>query len=227
MSNTYLDRLNPNLLVCLHYASRTMWLVLAGLFGLIGYQLYALGISDHGDATGSFLGLKFSLHDAGPGLVVMIFALVCSVIGAIRTKLELGPDIVKALAPPPEHRDQTAEERPITGRECKLSHDMLELLMKTKGAFAMLNSNGEVDIESVGWATISPEIRRPAVMQLAKQIKLGKHGPWSGKYGDCTMSGRAISADQKTWCIVELNPTASDAIRQIAQEETRPIIFGV
>jgi hypothetical protein len=37
----------------------------------------------------------------------------------------------------------------------------------------------------------------PSHMQVAKQIKLGKHGPWSGKYGDCTMSGRAISADQK------------------------------
>jgi hypothetical protein len=116
---------------------------------------------------------------------------------------------------------------PFTGRECKLSYDMLEVLRKMKGAFAILNSKGEADIESLGWSTISPEIRGAAMIQLAKKVKLGERGVWSGKYGDCTMAAHAVLVDQKTWCIVGLTPTTSDAIRRIAQEETRPIIFGV
>lgn len=47
--SSHLDRVNLNLVIVLHFVSKAMWLGLAGLFGLIGYKLYALGITQVGD----------------------------------------------------------------------------------------------------------------------------------------------------------------------------------
>jgi hypothetical protein len=49
--STFLDRLKANLGVALPYLPRTMWLALAGIFGVIGYKLYALGLQQAGRAV--------------------------------------------------------------------------------------------------------------------------------------------------------------------------------
>jgi hypothetical protein len=99
----YMQRVNPNLIVLLHYAGKALWLVLATVFGVIGFQLYAIGVQATGDATATLpLGISFSLQGAGPGLVVMVFALLCSLVGAVKAKVELTPEAIRLMAPAPE-----------------------------------------------------------------------------------------------------------------------------
>jgi hypothetical protein len=99
----YMQRVSPNLIVLLHYAGKALWLVLAAVFGLIGFQLYAIGVQATGDATASLpLGISFSLQGAGPGLVVMVIALLCSLVGAVKAKVELTPEAIRLMAPAPE-----------------------------------------------------------------------------------------------------------------------------
>ena len=46
-----------------------------------------------------------TLQSAGPGLVVMVIALLCSLVGALRSKIEMRPDAVN-IAAAPDSRDQ-------------------------------------------------------------------------------------------------------------------------
>jgi hypothetical protein len=99
----YMQRVSPNLIVLLHYAGKALWLVLAAAFGFIGFQLYAIGVQAPGNATASLpLGISFSLQGAGPGLVVMVIALLCSLVGAVKAKVELTPEAIRLMAPAPE-----------------------------------------------------------------------------------------------------------------------------
>jgi len=108
--DNYMQRVSPNLIVLLHYAGKALWLVLAAVFGLIGFQLYAIGIQATGNATASLpFGISLSLQSAGPGLVVMVIALLCSLVGAVKAKVELTPEAIRLMAPAPEpdrRRDQ-------------------------------------------------------------------------------------------------------------------------
>jgi hypothetical protein len=102
-SANYFERVNPNLIVLLHYTGKAFWLVLAAFFGIIGFKLYAIGVQATGDATATLpLGVSFSLHGAGPGLVVMVIALLCSLVGAVKAKVELTPEAIRLMAPAPE-----------------------------------------------------------------------------------------------------------------------------
>lgn len=99
----YMQRVNPNLIVLLHYAGKALWLVLAAVFGVVGFKLYAIGVQAVGGATATLpLGISFSLQDAGPGLVVMVVALLCSLVGAVKAKVELTPEAIRLMAPAPE-----------------------------------------------------------------------------------------------------------------------------
>lgn len=101
-AGNYMQRVNPNLIVLLHYAGKALWLVLAAVFGIVGFKLYAIGVQAVGDATATLpLGISFSLQGAGPGLVVMVVALLCSLVGAIKARVELTPEAIRLMAPPP------------------------------------------------------------------------------------------------------------------------------
>jgi hypothetical protein len=112
----YMQKVNPNLIVLLHYAGKVFWLVLAAVFGVIGFKLYAIGVQTMGDATMALpLGISFSLHNAGPGLVVMVIALLCSLVGAVMSKVELTPEAIRIMVPPPtpdrrSDKDVSADE---------------------------------------------------------------------------------------------------------------------
>jgi hypothetical protein len=43
--------INLNLVIVLHYISKTLWLGLAAFFGVIGFNLYAIGIEQKGPAV--------------------------------------------------------------------------------------------------------------------------------------------------------------------------------
>ena len=94
-----MQRVNPNLIIVLHYAGKALWLVLAAVFAVIGYQLYALGIQSAGNAQATLpLGISITLDSAGPGLVVMVMALFCSLVGAVRSRVELTPQAIHLAA---------------------------------------------------------------------------------------------------------------------------------
>jgi hypothetical protein len=95
-----MQRVNPNLIIALHYVGKALWIVLAAVFGFIGYKLYALGVQSVGNAQATLpLGISFTLDNAGPGLVVMIMALLCALIGAVKSKVELTPEAIRLMAP--------------------------------------------------------------------------------------------------------------------------------
>src|SRR5271157_3577131 len=97
-AGNYMQRVNPNLIIALHYAGKALWLVLAAVFGICGYQLYALGVKAVGNADATLpLGISFSLHNAGPGLIVMVIALLCSLVGAVKAKVELTPEASRLM----------------------------------------------------------------------------------------------------------------------------------
>lgn len=103
-ARNYMQSVNPNLIIALHYAGKALWLVLACILGIIGYQLYALGVKAVGNADAILpLGISFSLHDAGPGLIVMVIALLCSLVGAVKAKIELTPDAIRVMGGPVPH----------------------------------------------------------------------------------------------------------------------------
>jgi hypothetical protein len=54
MSENYIQRANPNLIISLHYLSKALWLLLAATFGVIGYNLYKLGVQSVGGAKANF-----------------------------------------------------------------------------------------------------------------------------------------------------------------------------
>jgi len=110
-AGNYMQRVNPNLIVLLHYAGKALWLVLAAVFGIVGFKLYAIGVQAVGDATATLpFGISVSLQGAGPGLVVMVVALFCSLVGAVKAKVELTPEAIRLMAPAPEpSRGETQE----------------------------------------------------------------------------------------------------------------------
>ena len=95
----YLNKTNPNLVVILHYLSKTLWVILSALFGYIGFQLYSLGIGTPGNAELVLLGLEITLENAGPGLVVMAISLACSLVGASRARVEMTEDSLSITSP--------------------------------------------------------------------------------------------------------------------------------
>lgn len=95
----YIERTNPNLVVLLHFLSKSLWLFLAAFFGYVGMKLYLIGVTASGNAKATFFGVEMTLENAGPGLVVMVVALLCSLVGAIRAKVVLSRDSIVLAAP--------------------------------------------------------------------------------------------------------------------------------
>jgi hypothetical protein len=244
---SYLDRLNPNLVVILHYLSKVSWLVLAALFGLVGYKLYAIGIQTTGSTTVNLLGISFSLKNAGPGLTVMMFALACSVIGSIRSKIEFLPTKVTISAPQktdpsPEPARELATQEVL--RECKLFGQLLHYLAEGSPAFVILNSLGRIDLESVSWSAIPEDVQKNAVLNAANWMSSDKTlSSWSGSIGEWNVRrtlvvspaqrenpGKTSSKARLRLCVVSLDPrpstvTAATYLKSIIMEDTRPLVL--
>jgi hypothetical protein len=228
--DTYLDRVNPNLLITLHYVGKLFWLGLAAVFGVIGYDLYALGLSQSGSAEVGVPGiLSFTLKDAGPGLIVMVFALTSTVIGTIRSKVVLKPGEISFSAPPSKGTidDPTAFH---CIRECRLSSDLVAYLANgRREAFAVLNSLHQVDIESFGWTAIPDNIKEQLLRDASQWMSCYKQGdcePTSKmSLGEWTVQRSLILVEARTWCV--LNVTTSDPAhqRQIVSADTEPVIY--
>ena len=122
----YFNKTNPNLVVILHYLSKTQWVILSALFGYIGFQLYSLGIGTPGNAELALPGLEITLENAGPGLVVMAVSLACSLVGACRARVEMTEDSL-SITSPRDHK--TEAELPRTLGVLEHSWGLTEIAM--------------------------------------------------------------------------------------------------
>jgi hypothetical protein len=238
---------NPNLTIVLHYVSKTFWLVLAGIFGVIGYNLYVLGMVYTTKASFSFLGMKFTLEDAGPGLVVMVFALACSLIGAIRSKVEFKKNglVISAPEPQPHGPVQDKLNPSAAARECKLSRRLVAYLTKYPQNYVVLNSHGHIDLESLTWSVVSSDVQQRAVSDAAAWMRgLPRGGPmeWNGTIGSWTVQRTIISIlpieqycrpdddtrfngdREQRWCVVKVGTHEPPYDNQMESEEDRVIV---
>lgn len=102
-----MNSLNPNFVVLLHFLGKLLWILLAAFFGYVGLELYKMGLAGGTEAAGKFVGIEFTLSNAGPGLVVMVIALICCLIGAVRAKIVMDGDSLSMM-----HKVPVAELRP-------------------------------------------------------------------------------------------------------------------
>ena len=97
-----IDRTDPNLAIILHFCGKALWILLAAFFGYVGLRLYSIGITDSANASANVFGVEVNLENAGPGLIVMVMALVSSVVGVVRSKLEITEGGITVVAAPVE-----------------------------------------------------------------------------------------------------------------------------
>jgi hypothetical protein len=115
----------------------------------------------------------------------------------------------------------------VSARECKLFGGLLTYLSECQhNAFAILNSQCQIDIESMGWSAAPAEIRRKAVSAASgwrkaaiKTEEISIDG-WRVKLQMVSI----LTPQSQTWRIVTLIPPVGDkSVSDIAREEMRPI----
>jgi len=227
MPDNYLERTNPNLVVILHFLGKSLWILLACVFACVGYKLYAIGITAVGQAEIGAPGiLSVSLKNAGPGLVVMIAALACAVVGAVRSRVELTKERVVLLGAAdncPEPSDGLAELG-----DFKLFKDIArDYVAHASCAFIVMNSGGNIDFASAGWSVV-PEELRSAILNTGTQwlARSGSAMEWSGSMREWKVVRKKIllpGSEHSVRCAVFVAPSTMVDQRNIAVEETRAI----
>jgi hypothetical protein len=212
---------NPNLIVVLHYVSKTLWLVLAGVFGLIGYKLYALGVQQAGEAGAKFIGLlDFKLTNAGPGLVVMVFALACAFAGAARSKVSFKSDKGGGV-----DLSLCGSITPAGGEsgDFKIDSSLLRRLTERgDGAFVVVDAGGHVGLQSRAWGAIPDDVRRAVLsgMQDKEHAKAG-----SRSEGAWTIRWNPIVAGDERWLLISAATADPQYQRALAQADTMAIML--
>lgn len=161
MSHLDIDKIDPNLWAELNYRSKRNWIILAAIFGVIGLILYLFGISEKSGASGEFVGnLKFSLDNAGPGLIVMLFALACSLVGASRSKIEFTREKATFSARAETDKPSSSIFQEASTRSAYLPVEAFNRSNwngRSNRIFAVFNSEKKLVLQSVGWEKAVPE----------------------------------------------------------------------
>jgi hypothetical protein len=208
------DRVDPNLTIERSYRLRVMWIALAAFFGLIGFALYAMGIHDLGGAKFKLPQLSLALDNAGPGLVVMVAALGCAVVGAIRTKVK--------ITPPPEGSVIVTS----SSRECKLFSDLCEYLATAPRAFVILDDKGGADIESMGWTEVPGDVQARALEIARGLIQRGKPDPWEGTIENWRVEAKFIGKiEGPLWCLLTVKTQDPEYAVKIVHEDCRLLLL--
>lgn len=226
---TFVEEVSPNLALKLQFAYRLCWLALAGMFGIFGTYLYSIGITQTGDVTGGLLKLfNIQVTNAGPGLVVMVVSLIVSLIGAMsaRVIIRKGEIIVTAPAPSPSPAPPPIPDRAVlSGRECRLFKQLSDFLSGRSPAFAILNSHGVVDIESMCWQAVPDDVRQSAVSSAPQYQSQHRDSPISWMIESWTIKCRPIfltDGKELTWLVIEIYNDDPEYIRRFAYEDQRP-----
>jgi len=171
---SYLDRTNPNLALFLHFLAKLAWIILAAFFGYIGLELYKAGVSTTGSGRLSVFGVDMTLENAGPGLVVMVVSLLCALVGAVRAKIELRPDVVTMAAPArqppapvpvpvPEFNQPSSR---VPGQPIRLDDITIKTFSRSDAA-VVLGPSGDALIATCSYRWLSDDL----LQQIPEQIQ--------------------------------------------------------
>jgi hypothetical protein len=109
-------------------------------------------------------------------------------------------------------------------RQCKLFGQLLKYLTREPAAYAILNSAGDVDIESMGWSEVPSQVRATAVERAFKLMKAKDIADDQRvSVGDCDLHIGIITVSGTRWGMVSVAPRDPVLQRNIAREETRPL----
>lgn len=224
MNDNYLDRINPNLVVSLHFLGKSLWIFLACVFAWVGFKLYAIGITAVGDAEIGAPGiLSMSLKNAGPGLVVMVVALACAVIGAVRARVELTKDRVVLLGA--DNSSERSDSLADLGGFNLFKDIARDYVAHVGCAFVVLNSGGHIDIASAGWRAVPEELREAIVNTGTQWMARTRDMEWVGSIQEWQVMRKKIliPLENSVHCAIFVTPPAEEYRQKIAVEETRAI----
>jgi hypothetical protein len=101
--------------------------------------------------------------------------------------------------------------------EVKLFGELCRQLGGGPNCFAILNSQGQVEIESMAWSVVPRDIKQAILTWAANPAEA-----WEPKE-NWAASRKAIQfADAKGWCVVWAETTDPRYLEEIAREEMRP-----
>ena len=229
MPDNYLNRLNPNLVVILHFLGKLLWIGLACLFALVGYNLYKIGLDVSGNAEIDVTNLfSISLENAGPGLIVMVFALACSVVGVTRSKVTLKLDEVELQS---AQTITPNEENEITKSEIKIFANLAkDYADREYCAFAVINDQGSIVLESVGWNTIHSDIRKKIINSYLAKRKSVDSAPedYKSTIEEWIVIWKPIILNSNTDinCAIFATPQVDKLKRDILRKEVGPIYIN-
>jgi len=109
-------------------------------------------------------------------------------------------------------------------RKFRLFGALLEALKREPPAYAILNSAGDADIESMGWSEVPAGVRSTAVEMAQKLLAArGIADDERASVDDCKLHIGIITANDTRWAMVSVAPEDPVLQRNIAREETRPL----
>ena len=87
-------------------------------------------------------------------------------------------------------------------------------------SFALLNSRGQIDIESVSWAMLPTQIQQEALAAATEKIRNAELGSWTSEFDNWQIQVETIwpqsDKSRKTWAIVYAYPSDDERFTQYA-----------
>lgn len=118
---------------------------------------------------------------------------------------------------------QSQEKSYQSKRECRLFGVLLERLVKGPSAYVILDSEGHIDIESIGWSQVPPQVRSTAVDKASELITSKRVVELNESIADCQLHIGIITVDDTHWGVVSLEPRDNALMSRVAYEDTRPL----
>ena len=117
--------------------------------------------------------------------------------------------------------------RPV--REFKLFGDLLLHLAKGPRPFAIVDSGGQVELESTSWKVVSEDVQKRAVSEAAEWIALlgATEKGWSGNLGRWMLPVHRIKLeDGNCWYVGAASSDDRKDQQEIASAERAPIFWS-
>jgi hypothetical protein len=101
---------------------------------------------------------------------------------------------------------------------------LLERLMREPAAFAIVNSAGDVDIESMAWSQV-PSGVQAAAMEMAQRMLAAREIPDDRRetVQNCELHVALITVDNKRWAMVSAASQNPVLQQKFAREDVHPL----
>jgi len=106
----------------------------------------------------------------------------------------------------------------------KLFNQLLERLMREPSAFAIVNSAGDVDIESMAWSQVPPGVQA-AAMEMAQRMLAAREVSVDRREAvhNCELHIALITVDNKRWAMVSAASQDPVLQQKFAREDVHPL----